>query len=178
MARIRGVSSNVNETIEQLPPSVRKVLTAVALDFEPLESPPWWRWILASAVAIVGSLLADALIVKATTSLWPHLSDYPHFVFSDYAKLTIVGVIIACVAWPIVTRISSRPRWLFLLMAIAVTLVLLLPDVYILVQGQPVKAVAALVVMHLAIAVVTYCSLVFIAPAHASRGRHARVNAG
>ena len=28
------------------------------------------------------------------------------FGFSDYAKLTIVGVIIACAGWPIVTRVS------------------------------------------------------------------------
>jgi hypothetical protein len=72
-------------------------------------------------------------------------------------------VVIACLAWPVVTRISSAPRWLFLRMAIAVTLVLWLPDVYILVGGQPAKAVAVLFVMHLAIAVVTYNALVHIA---------------
>jgi hypothetical protein len=55
------------------------------------------------------------------------------------------------------------PRWLFLRMAIAVTLVLWLPDVYILENGQPPKAVAVLFVMHLAIAVVTCNCLVHIA---------------
>ena len=53
----------------------------------------------------------------------------------DYAKLTVVGVIIACVAWPIVTRMSSAPRWLFFRLAILVTLVLWLPDLYILYMG-------------------------------------------
>ena len=66
-------------------------------------------------------------------------------------------------AWPVVTRISSDPRWLFLRMAIAVTLVLWLPDVYILVLGQQPKAVAVLFVMHLAIAVVTGNCLVHLA---------------
>jgi hypothetical protein len=40
----------------------------------------------------------------------------------------------------------------------------LLPDFYILYQGQPGEAVAVLMVMHLAIAVVTYNGLVRIAP--------------
>ena len=49
-------------------------------------------------------------------------------------------------------------------MAVLVTLVLWLPDVYILVKGQPAKAVAVLFVMHLAIALVTYNALVRLAP--------------
>jgi hypothetical protein len=47
--------------------------------------------------------------------------------------------------------------------------VLLLPDLYILHQGQPVQAVAVLMVMHLAIAVVTYNCLVRIAAIRSSR---------
>jgi hypothetical protein len=87
-----------------------------------------------------------------------------HFQFHDYAKLTVIGVIIACTAWPVVTRISSTPRWLFLRLAILVTLILWLPDVYILYQGQPADAVAVLFMMHLAIALVTYNVLVRLAP--------------
>jgi hypothetical protein len=34
-------------------------------------------------------------------------------------------VVIACAAWPVVTRVSSQPRWLFLRLAVAVTVVLL-----------------------------------------------------
>jgi hypothetical protein len=44
-----------------------------------------------------------------------------------------------------------------------VTLVLWLPDLYILDLGAPVRAVAVLILMHLAIALVTYNSLVHIA---------------
>ncbi len=57
--------------------------------------------------------------------------------------------------WP------RRPR---LFCAIVVTLVLWLPDLYILYRGQPPPAVAVLMVMHLAIAVVTYNVLVRAAP--------------
>jgi hypothetical protein len=96
--------------------------------------------------------------------MFPTTRGYVHFDFSDYAKLTVIGVIIACLAWPIVTRITSAPRWLFSRMAVAVTLVLWLPDLMILAKGQPAQAVAVLMVMHVAIAVVTYQCLVRLAP--------------
>ena len=131
----------------------------------------------ATAVALAGSLGADALLVVIGTAIFPSTKGYGHFQFSDYAKLTVVGVLIACLAWPIVTRISSAPRWLFFRLAIAVTLVLWLPDLYILYQGESARAVAVLIVMHLAIALVTYNCLVRIAPVRASggsAGSHAR----
>ena len=115
-------------------------------------------------VALVGSLVADAILVAVAKAVFPSTKDYPHFVFSDYGKLTVIGVIVACIGWPIVTRISSAPRWLFFRLAIVVTLVLFLPDLYILKQGQPAKAVAVLMCMHVAIALVTYNALVHLAP--------------
>ncbi len=133
---------------------------------------------LATVVSIVGSLLADALIVVIAQALVPSDKGYAHFQFSDYAKLTVIGVIIACVAWPITTRITSQPRWMFFRMAVLVTLVLWLPDVYILVNGQPGRAVAFLFLMHLAIAVVTYNALVHLAPVRALTHRtHRRAQA-
>jgi len=157
----------VNPVLQQLPPSLQKPLLRLAIDFEPGPQPAWWRVIVASVVAIVGSLIADALIAAAAIALWPHLKGYQHFMFADYSKLTVIGIIGAAIGWPIVTRISSRPARLYGILAILVTLVLLLPDVYIAIQGQPIKAVLALVVMHLAIAIVTYFSMVLIAPAGA-----------
>jgi hypothetical protein len=53
-------------------------------------------------------------------------------------------------------------------MAVLVTAVLLLPDLYILAKGQPVKAVLVLMIMHLAIGLVTYNALVHLAPARRS----------
>jgi hypothetical protein len=50
-----------------------------------------------------------------------------------------------------------------------VTLVLLVPDVWILGHGEPAKAVAVLMTMHLAIAVVTYNFMVHIAPVREPR---------
>src|SRR5487761_284040 len=144
---------------------LQKALDLIHLDFAPNhEQPSGLRVVLATVVSIVGSLAADALLVVIAQALVPSTKGYVHFQFSDYSKLTVIGVIIACVAWPITTRITSQPRWMFFRMAILVTLVLWLPDVYILVQGQPAKAVGFLFVMHLAIALVTYNALVRLAP--------------
>jgi hypothetical protein len=146
-------------------------LQLVRVDFKPAHrQPSTSRVILATVVSLAGSLAADAALVAIGKSIFPSTKGYVHFQFSDYAKLTIIGVLIACVAWPVVTRISSAPRWLFFRLAIAVTLVLLLPDLYILKQGQPARAVAVLMCMHIAIALVTYNALVRLAPAKVRRG--------
>jgi hypothetical protein len=164
-----------------------RALSLVHIDFAPRHrQPSWLRVLIASVTAIVGSLAADALLVVIGQAVFPSTKGYGHFQFQDYAKLTVIGVIIACIGWPVVTRVSSRPRWLFGLSAIVITLVLFLPDVYILLGGAPGKAVAVLLVMHVAIAVVTYYSLVGIGPvrplpagpgtarpAMAQQGRHA-----
>jgi len=140
----------------------------VRLNFAPTHRQPAGpRVAFASAIALIGSLLADIGLVAIGRAAFPALKGYVHFQFHDYAKLTILGVIVACVGWPIVCRISSDPRWLFLRLAVVVTLVLFLPDLYILKQGQPAKAVAVLMCMHVAIALVTYNALVRLAPVRA-----------
>jgi Family of unknown function (DUF6069) len=141
------------------------------IDFKPAHrQPSTFRVLLATLISLVGSLAADAALVAIGKSVFPSTKGYVHFQFSDYAKLTIIGVLIACIAWPVVTRISSAPRWLFFRLAIAVTVVLLVPDVYILKQGQPARAVAVLMCMHVAIGVVTYNALVRLAAVKARRG--------
>lgn len=101
--------------------------------------------------------------------MWPSTRGYVHFAFYDYATLTVIGVLIASAAWPITTRITSVPRWMFFRMAVAVTLVLWLPDMYLLHVGSPGRAVAVLMVMHVAIALITYNTLVHVAPVRAAR---------
>lgn len=152
--------------------------SAARVDFQPRHAQPKAsRVALATAAALAGSLLADAVAVVIGQALFPATRGYAHFQFPDYAKLTVIGVIIACAAWPVVTRVSSDPRWLFFRLAILVTLVLLLPDFWILYRGQPADAVAVLMVMHLAIALVTYNALVRLAPTGARSRPAARRDA-
>jgi hypothetical protein len=146
-------------------PTIDRLLGLFKVDFvaDPVQ-PSWARLLVATVVSLAGSLGADAILVALGTRIFPSTKGFVHFRFSDYSKLTVIGVVIACVAWPIVTRISSQPRWLFFRMAIVVTLVLFVPDLWIFIHGSPGKAVSVLLLMHLAIALVTYNALVHIAP--------------
>jgi H+/Cl- antiporter ClcA len=161
----------MNLTADQFPSFLQPLFRVFHVDFRPPRQPSKGEVVLASLVAIVGSLVADWILVAIGTRLFPSTKGYQHFQFFDYSKLTVIGVIIACLGWPIVTRISSTPRWLFYRMAIAVTVVLLAPDAFIWVNGASTDAVFVLVVMHLAIAVVTYYSLVALAPTRRLRGQ-------
>jgi len=144
---------------------LERALSLFRVDFESGHRQPSVLKVgLATAVSIGGSLLADALLVLLGTAVFPSTKGYVHFHFNDYARLTVIGVVIACVGWPIVTRITSSPKWLFLRLAVLVTLVLFAPDLWLLAKGQPPKAVGILMVMHFAIALVTYNALVRIAP--------------
>jgi hypothetical protein len=157
----------------EMPPSLGRALGLARVDLAPAHrQPSGLRVAIATAVSVAGSLAADAILVVIGEAVFPSTKGYVHFQFSDYSRLTVIGVLIACAAWPIVTRISSAPRWLFFRMAIAVTLVLWLPDLYILHLGQSVRAVAVLMVMHLAIAVVTYNCLVHIAAIRPGRSEN------
>jgi hypothetical protein len=155
-----------------------RLLTWARVDFSPdHRQPSWGRVALATVLSVALSLAADAALVVMGEHLWPATKGYSHFQFADYSKLTIIGVLIACAAWPIVTRISSAPRWLFFRLAILVTLVLLLPDLWILHQGQSAQGVAVLMVMHVAIALITYNLLVHVAPVRRRATRQGVVHA-
>jgi hypothetical protein len=66
-----------------------------------------------------------------------------------------------------VTWLSSRPRWLLTRLAA----LLLIPDFLLLgTPGNPAGPVVILMLMHLAIAVITYTALVKIAPARSTPG--------
>lgn len=156
---------SIEETLESLPPAVRRWLRIVKVDLSARHGQPSpVRWGAALIVANGGSLISDAILVAIGTTIFPSTRGFPHFQPTDYGKLTIIGVTIACLAWPIVTRISSQPRWLLLRLAMLVTLVLWLPDLWILAHGEPIRGVGVLMTMHLAIAFMTYNTLVRIAP--------------
>ncbi len=154
---------------EQFPKSLQPLLRAFRIDFKSLDPPSPVRLFLATLVALGGSLLADWLLVKLGTHVFPSTRGFVHFQFDDYARLTIIGVVIACAGWPLATTVTSQPRRLYLQAAVAITIVLLLPDAYIWHNGASGQAVFVLVWMHLAIAVVTYNVVVRVAPAGRSR---------
>lgn len=124
---------------------------------------------MATVVAIGVSIAACAALAAIGIALFPATADYEHYQFADYAKLTIIGVIGASIGWPLTTLVTTRAARLYLWLAIIVTVVSFAPDLWILRGGQPASAVADLAVMHVAVAVVTYLSMVFIAPQRPAR---------
>jgi len=155
--------------------TARQAMALARIDLAPPHNTPLPARLAAATLgSVVGSLLADALLVVIGVAVFPSTKGYVHFRFSDYATLTVIGVAIACAAWPFVVRFSSDPRWLFFRLAILVTLFLWLPDLYLLHLSQPAKAVAVLMAMHLAIALVTYNTLVHMAPPRARAADYGR----
>ena len=151
---------------------VEQALRGARIDFKPRHRQPIAiALVVATATALVGSLLADMVLVAIGKTLFSSTKHYVHLQLFDYSRLTVIGVLIACGAWPFVTRVSSAPRWLFYRAAILMSSVLLLPDVYLLASGQSVAGVFILVLMHLAIAVITYLALVHLAPVRPLRRR-------
>ena len=98
-------------TLDQFPKWTQSLLLAFRLDLKANQhrQPSLAAILLATVVALIGSLVADYLLVKLGTHVFPSTVGYSHFRFSDYSKLTIIGVLIACAAWP-VQRASRRHR--------------------------------------------------------------------
>jgi hypothetical protein len=143
---------------------LKRASSLARLDLAPKHRQPSpIRVVLAMLASILASLAADAIVVTIGQAIFSSTKGYSHFQFADYTKLTVIGVVIASAGWPVVTRITSAPRWLFLRLATGVTVVLWLPDLYIAYQGQPTDAIVVLMVMHVVIALVTYNLLVHVA---------------
>lgn len=146
-------------------PLIDRTLEIARVDWAPSHRQPTVpRLALATVIALTGSLAADAILVAIGTHLFPSTAGYSHFRFDDYAKLTIIGVLVGAAGWPVLTHISSAPRWLYGRLTVLISLALFLPDAWLLVRGQPPEAVAVLMTMHVAIALVIYCTMVFVAP--------------
>lgn len=155
--------------------NTERALALIQVDFSRVHFRPRpTRLAVAGICSIIGSLGADAALVALGTAIFPATKGYEHFRFGDYGKLTTIGVVVACIAWPIVTRISPLPRWLFFRLALSVTVILWVPDVWIWLKGQSTEAVSVLATMHVAIALVTYNALVHLAPATRTGGADAR----
>lgn len=148
------------------PAALRPLLARAWIDLAPRHRPPRWPLlVVAAAVALAGSLAADAVVVHVATGAFPATARFSHFRLADYGSLTVVGVLGACVAWPVVVRVSSAPRRLFLRLAVVATAVLWVPDgLLLLLLGEPGAGVGALMAMHLLIALITYNALVRLAP--------------
>ena len=147
---------------------IKRGLARARLDWTPIDEPASSaRMVLASFLSIVGSLAANVGLVRIAITGSPSIKDYSHFRFIDFGSLTVLGVVGACVAWLVVSRISSSPRWFFVRLTIVATILLLFPDLWLITGHQPVRAVLTLMAMHIVMALLTYNILVRGAPVRA-----------
>jgi hypothetical protein len=151
-------------------PFIDLSLAIARVDWTPSHrQPSVTRLAVAAVIAMAGSLAADAILVALGTHVFPGTAGYEHFRVNDYAKLTIIGVVIGAAGWPVITHISSAPGWLYGWLTILISIALFLPDLWLLIRGQPIAAVVVLMAMHVAIAVVIYLAMVTIAPVGRAR---------
>jgi Family of unknown function (DUF6069) len=135
-------------------------------------APPARRRVMAAGlIAAAASLAADVVLASIGQAAFTVPASFGKFSFGTYALLTVLGVAGATATWAAVTRLSSRPRWLLTRLAALVTALFLIPDFLLLgTSGNPAGPVVILMLMHLAIAVVTYAALVKVAPARSAPG--------
>ena len=133
----------------------------------PGTAPPAHRRVMTAGLAAAAlSLAADVVLVAIGRAAFTVPASFGKFAFGTYALLTALGVAGATLAWDAVTRLSSRPNWLLSRLAALVTALLLVPDFLLLgAPGNPTGPVVILMLMHLAIAVITYTALTQVAPA-------------
>jgi len=117
--------------------AVDRAMELARVDLSPRHRPPNLATVaIATVASLVLCLLADWLLAKLAVAVFPADQGYVHFRFSDYAKLTTIGVIIACIAWPIVARVTSDSRWVFFRLAV---LAIALVTYNLLVHVAPVR---------------------------------------
>jgi len=131
--------------------------------------PPTYRRVAAAGLAAAAaSLVADLMLATIGRAAFTVPASFGKFAFGTYALLTVLGVAGAAATWAAVARLSARPKWLLTRLAALATALFLIPDFLLLgTQGNPVGPVAILMLMHLAIAVITYTALINIAPVRA-----------
>jgi hypothetical protein len=148
-----------------IPPALERAQRLTRLDLKPNRPlPSAARIVLAGVLSVVGSLIADLILVAIGRAAFDPPASFDKFNFATYAALTIIGVIGATAGWALLVRMTSHPRWFVLRAAVVVTIVLLVPD-FALLPRDPTGPVVVLMIEHIAIAIVTTVLLLTVAPA-------------
>jgi hypothetical protein len=133
--------------------------------------PAYRRVVVAGLAAAAVSLAVDLMLATIGRAAFTVPASFGKFAFGTYALLTVLGVAGAAATWAAVARLSSRPKWLLTRLAALVTALFLIPDFLLLgTRGNPAGPVAILMLMHLAIAVITYTALTRLAPVRGAPG--------
>lgn len=132
----------------------------------PDAAPPAHRRVAAAGLAAAAiSLAAGAVLAAIGQAAFAVPASYGKFAFTTYAARTALIAAGATATWWGVTRLSSRPKWLMTRLAVLATALFLTPDFLLLgIPGNPTGPVVIVMLMHLALAVITYAALIKVAP--------------
>ena len=106
----------------------------------------------AAVVAVLGDAVVALLARAAGAS-----GDFAPLHLSAYGPLTVFGVVLGAMGWAVVRRVAKNPAGLLRWLVPVVVVVSFVPDLSLLGGGTPGSgplAVAALMVMHVVVAVV------------------------
>ncbi len=105
------------------------------------------------AVAGVGAVVAVAVVALVARAVGAP-STFPQLRPGTYIPLAVLGVVAGAVGWEIVIHRARDSRRTLSRLVPAVLILSFVPDVLLGVSGSPWGGVAALMVMHLAVAAV------------------------
>ncbi|WP_234537778.1 DUF6069 family protein [Streptomyces shenzhenensis] len=135
------MSGSAPEAVSSAPPAPRSRGLTVAAGL-----------LAAAVVAVLGNVVVAVLAHAAGAS-----GDFAPLHLSAYAPLTVFGVVLGAIGWAVVRRVAKNPAGLLLWLVPVLVVVSFAPDLSLLGGGTPGSgplAVAALMVMHVVVAVV------------------------
>ncbi|MFE9684959.1 DUF6069 family protein [Streptomyces sp. NPDC002701] len=111
-------------------------------------------------LVVAGGVLVAFLLASSVNALIAVLAlamgapdDFEPLEFPSYVFPTALGVLAGAVGWGVVRRLSPEPERLLRRLVPSVVVISLVPDFFLFGEGE-VTGVAALLVMHLAVAVI------------------------
>lgn len=135
-------------TLEQTRPTARSLARAIAM-------------------ATIGSALATSVIAFVAHAAGVS-DDFDPIAPAAYLTLAVIGVSLASLSWFAIARRAANPRALLTRLVPAVVLISFIPDLLLGAnQSEPGTswgAVAALMLMHLAVAAITVPTLALLIP--------------
>lgn len=117
-------------------------------------------------VAAVGAVIAVVVVALIAQALGAP-ANFRQLQPATYIPLVIIGVLAGAVGWEVTARRARDPRRTLARLVPAVLLLSFIPDVLLGVSGSAWSGVAALMVMHLAVAAVAlpvYARLLPVSP--------------
>ncbi|MFC4066559.1 DUF6069 family protein [Actinoplanes subglobosus] len=117
----------------------------------------WKATLTATGIAVAGGLIINSLIAAAALGLGAS-DEFQQLTLPVYGPLTVIGAVIAAVAWRVIVGRSRNARRILRILVPVVLLVSLIPDFLLLASksqpGTTTTGVIALILMHFGVAAV------------------------